>query len=29
MDIWKGNEFNFLNEEVKDLTNKQVVYDFG
>ena len=29
MDIWKGNEFNFLNEEVKELTNKQVVYDFG
>ena len=29
MDIWEGNEFNFLNEEVKELTNKQVVYDLG
>ena len=22
MDIWKANEFNFLNEEVKELTNR-------
>ena len=22
MDIWKANEFNFLNEEVKELKNR-------